>query len=156
MKLLFVCASNICRSPYCEFVFGRMVRNDPELSGRVEVSSAAVFNQMKEMDPKTRQSLLREGFSEEELDRFKPRLWYHAIPDFKAADTIVGMTKLQKAMTPLPFRKKYTTLAEAADGSYHTIPDPYFLTDQEEYNARMDVIKGYLERYFQRIKENLS
>lgn len=155
MKILFVCASNICRSPYCEYLFRRMVQEDPEVRDKVTVCSAGVFNQMPEMDPKTRKSLLREGFSGPELDAFQPRLWIRAVPDFKSADVIVGMTRLQKLLTPWPFRKKYITLTEAATGKYHTIPDPYFLTDQDEYDARMAVIKGYLEQYFQKVKQNI-
>ena len=45
MKILFVCSSNICRSPYCEYVFKRMVQSDPRLAQKVTwIRSAAVFN----------------------------------------------------------------------------------------------------------------
>lgn len=156
MNILFVCASNICRSPYCEFVFRRMAENDPVLHGKIEVSSSAVFNWMKEMDPKTRESLKREGFSDQELAEFEPRHWTHNVPGFRNADVIVGMTRLQKLLTPAPFRKKYVTLSEAATGTYHTIPDPYFLTDQDEYNEKMDVIKDYLQKYLDHLRQDIQ
>lgn len=155
MNILFVCASNVCRSPYCEFMFRRMVEQEPELNDKVHVTSSAVFNQMKKMDPKTRKSLRREGFTDEELDRFTPSIWFRSIQKFKDADIIIGMTRLQKLLTPLPFQKKYVTLSEAATGTYHTIPDPYLIFDQDEYNAKMDTIKGYLEQYLNRLKQEI-
>lgn len=156
MNILFVCASNICRSPYCEFMFRRMVEQDPDLNGKVHVTSSAVFNHMKQMDPKTRESLRQEGFTDEELDQFTPSIWYRSIQKFKDADVIVGMTRLQKWLTPPPFRKKYMTLSEAATGKYHTIPDPYLILDQDEYNKKMDTIKSYLEQYLQRVKQEIG
>ena len=52
MNILFVCSSNICRSPFCEYVFRDMVAKDPELQKRVsKVASAAVFNRMKRIRP---------------------------------------------------------------------------------------------------------
>ena len=53
MKILFVCSSNVCRSPYAEFVFRRLVKSSPVLSAAgVEVSSSAVFNRSKALFPK--------------------------------------------------------------------------------------------------------
>ena len=64
MNLLFVCSSNVCRSPYCEYMFRRMAEEDPVTAGKIHVSSSAVLNQMKAIDPKTRAALVREGFTE--------------------------------------------------------------------------------------------
>lgn len=48
MKILFVCSSNVCRSPYAEYVFRRMVEQSPVLSAAgITVSSSAVFNKSK-------------------------------------------------------------------------------------------------------------
>lgn len=50
--VLFVCSSNVCRSPYCEFMLRRMVENDDDLRGKVDVCSSAVFNRSKSIFPK--------------------------------------------------------------------------------------------------------
>ena len=66
MKILFVCSSNVCRSPFAEFVFGRLVEQSPVLSAAgIEVGSSAVFNRSKYIYPKAVVSLEREGFSKE-------------------------------------------------------------------------------------------
>ena len=52
MKILFVCSSNVCRSPYAEFVFRRLVAQSPVLSAAgIEVSSSAVFNKSGSIFP---------------------------------------------------------------------------------------------------------
>ena len=64
INVLFVCSSNVCRSPYCEYMFKRMVQEDEALAGIVgRVESAAVLNHSKELHSKARASLLGEGFT---------------------------------------------------------------------------------------------
>ena len=156
MDILFVCASNVCRSPYCEYMFRRMVENDPELKGKNRVRSSAVLNQMKEIDEKTRKSLRREGFSDQEIDLHRPGVWYRDRDKFKDADIIIGMTRFQKFLCPFPYRKKFTTLSEAATGKYHSIPDPWLIEDMDRYYAEMDKIKGYLLQYFEKLKQKMG
>ena len=72
MKILFVCSSNICRSPFCEYVFRDMVEKDPELKKRVDgVASAHEWgitaqrrkSEMKQtFQPKKRQRSRVHGF----------------------------------------------------------------------------------------------
>ena len=43
MKILIICASNICRSPFVEFILRREVNNDPSLKDKIqcgEITSA--------------------------------------------------------------------------------------------------------------------
>ena len=73
-NVLFVCSSNVCRSPYCEFTLRRMVENDDDLRGKVDVCSSAVFNRSKSIFPKAVDILKREGFDEREILAHKPSL----------------------------------------------------------------------------------
>ena len=74
INVLFVCSSNVCRSPYCEYVFGRTVKNDEALAAIVgEVASGAVLNHSAQLHSKAYASLLKEGFTEEELKAHRPR-----------------------------------------------------------------------------------
>ena len=155
-RVLFVCSSNVCRSPYCEYMFRRMVEEDTVLSGMVEVRSSAVLNQMRKMDPKTKAVLMAEGFSEAACDAHKPGVFYKDGEKFREADVIIGMRKLQKAGLPGPWRKKFITLSEAAGEEYKPIPDPWLEKDMDNYFAAMDVLKGYLTAYFDRLKTQLT
>ena len=114
MKILFVCSSNVCRSPYCEFVFGRLLEADEVLKGKVEVDSAAVLNHSERLHPKSRQALLNEGFTAEELDAFRPKHIREAGAAFEAADMIIGMTRWHKWLLKKEWKGKFETLSEAA------------------------------------------
>lgn len=157
MKILFVCSSNVCRSPYAEFVFRRLVRSSPVLSAAgVEVSSSAVFNRSRSLFPKAAVSLKREGFSDEELAAFKPSFKCSAKEKFRDADVIIGMSKMHKWLTPAKYRKKFITLSEAAEGKYTPIPDPFLYKSQEDYDKVMSVIKVYLTLYATKLEEGLK
>lgn len=153
MKILFICSSNICRSPYCEYVFKRMVKNDSLLSKQVEsVRSAAVFNRSFKIHPKARLALLREGFSEEEIAAHKPTFKWGDGYLFREADVIIGMTRMNKVALPLRYHKKFVTLSEYTDGFYTTIPDPFLMKNIDDYFAVMDLIKGFLVKLADKIK----
>ena len=154
MKILFVCSSNICRSPYCEFVFRRMCENDPDLAARVEwVKSGAVFHQCKKLHPKAKAALEAEGFAPEILDKHSPAYWRRFPERFEQADIIIGMTRWHKYFIPKKWRGKYVDLAELATGMYTPVPDPFLAKTQEKYNEVMRVLDKYLTMVADKIKQ---
>ena len=155
MKILFVCSSNVCRSPYCEFVFGRLLEAGEVLKGKVEVDSAAVLNHSERLHPKSRQALLNEGFTAEELDAFRPKHIREAGAAFEAADMIIGMTRWHKWLLKKEWKGKFETLSEAATGKYAAIPDPFLARNQSSYDSAMKVIKDYLVKFAEKLKEKL-
>ena len=157
MKILFVCSSNVCRSPYAEFVFRRLVAQSPVLSGAgIEVSSSAVFNKSGSIFPKAVVSLEREGFPKEEILAFRPSFKWTSPEKFREADVIIGMSKMHRLLTPRKYRKKFMTLSYAAEGKYTPIPDPFLYKTQEEYDRVMSVIKVYLEKYAAVLEQKFS
>lgn len=154
INILFVCSSNVCRSPYCEYVFRRMTEEDPELASAVgSVESAAVLNHSKALHRKAYDSLLRKGFTDAELSAHRPR----HIRDFpelaEKADVIIGMTKWHKWFIPEKAKYKYVNLSEAAGHGYKAVPDPFLAPDQARYDEAMSVIDEYLLEYAARIKK---
>ena len=155
MKILFVCSSNICRSPYCEFVFKRMCENDPDLAARVEwVKSGAVFHQCKNLHPKAKAALEAEGFAPEVLDKHSPAYWRRFPERFEQADIIIGMTRWHKYFIPKKWRSKYVDLAELATGTYTPVPDPFLAKTQEKYNEVMRVLDKYLTMVADKLKQD--
>lgn len=153
-KVLFVCSSNVCRSPYCEFLLRRMIENDEELAGKVEVRSSAVFNRSKSIFPRAVVVLKREGFDEQEILAHKP----HYKSDksrYEEADIIIGMSHTHGLLTPCKYRKKYVPLSKIATGKYKPVPDPFLATSQKAYDKTMAVLKGYVELYFANLKKTV-
>ncbi len=149
MKILFVCTSNIMRSPYCDFVFNRMKEEDPALSAIVtKVDSAALRWRYRAVHPQAREALIREGFDVAKVDGYRPRHKWWDKDLFREADVIIGMTTSHRSMLPKKYREKFVTLTEAAYGVHTEISDPYWEhLNQTEYNKRMDEIKAILNDY---------
>lgn len=147
MKILFVCSSNICRSPFCEYVFRRKCENDPDLAARVEwVQSGAVFHQCKKLHPKARTALLKEGFPEEQTDAHRPAYIRNYPERFEQADVIIGMTAWHRWFIPRKWKDKYVNLATLVTGAYKPVPDPFLESSQEGYDKVMDILKEYLDK----------
>lgn len=154
MKILFVCSSNVCRSPYCEFVFKRMALSDPALGAVAErIGSAAVLNKSKKLHRLSYAALLKEGFSADELNAFRPKHISNARNVFEEADEIIGMTRWHKWLLPRSLKPKFKTLSEAAEGVYKPVPDPFLAKDEATYDRAMSVIKKYLAEYAEKLKE---
>ncbi|MDE6614641.1 MAG: hypothetical protein K2K24_03940 [Clostridia bacterium] len=154
MKILFICMSNICRSPFCEYVFRKIVQEDEILKDKIEwVKSSAVFNKSHVINSKARLALLREGFEDEYILSHKPTFkWGKGRAYFKEADVIVGMTRSNAFFLPRKYRKKFVLLSQIASGEYRPIPDPVLIKDQDKYYAAMDEIKNYLIDYAKTLK----
>ncbi len=154
MKVLFVCSSNVCRSPYCEFHFKRLMEKDGELRAMVsDCSSGAVFNRATKLHGKAKVALLAEGFDEALLDAHRSKFIKDNLTLFKEADVIIGMTRWHKWCLPRELRERYVNLSEAAGDKYKAIPDPFLAPNQAEYNKVMRVVGDYVERYALRLKE---
>lgn len=152
MKILFVCLSNICRSPYCEYMFKRMVKNNEFLLDKIEdVKSSAVLNLSFSIHPKTIKALISEGFDEKEISSHKPTFVWTHLKMFDQADIIIGMSKINKFLLPIRYWSKFTTLSEVATGKYKKIPDPFFRRSDTSYSKIMQEIKSYLEIYLENL-----
>lgn len=148
MKILFVCSSNVCRSPYCEFHFKRYMEEYSALKEIVsECNSGAVFNRSKKLHTKAKKALLQEGFEEKILDAHKPRFIKDNLTLFKESDVIIGMTRWHKWCLPGDLRAKYFNLSEIAGEKYKAIPDPFLAINQEQYNKVMSVVGDYVKKY---------
>lgn len=157
MKILFVCSSNVCRSPYAEFIFKRMVDENEILKNNISsVRSSAVFNKSRVIFGKGRVSLLSEGFTEDEINKFKPTFKYSDRHLFEEADIIIGMSRGHKLLTPKKYRSKFKTLSEVAVNKVVPIPDPFLRRTQESYDEVMDVIKTFLAMYANNLIEEFS
>ena len=149
----------MCRSPYCEYMFRKMVQYSPSLCDKVEVTrSSAVMTPGTSIDPLTVEALVREGFDRSDAEAHVPGFMYRKADRklFDEADVIVGMTKSHKYLILNPkWRRKFITLSEAATGKYTPIPDPWLQRDTEKYIAEMDKIKACLVQYRDRLEKDL-
>ncbi len=156
MKILIICSSNICRSPFAEYYLKRIVESDEVLRQNVEwIKSSAVFNKSKRIHPKAVIALQKEGFSAQEAAAHMPSFYHFDKAPFVEADIIIGMSKMHKMLLPKRFHNKTFALSYLAVGKYVKIPDPYLVKSQEKYNKAMEPIKEYLDIFASKLKEEL-
>lgn len=154
MKVLFVCSSNICRSPYCEFRFRKIMEENPKLAEKVsEVNSGAVFNISTKLHKKAYQCMLEEGYDESILKAHRAKYIWFNYKMFKDADVIIGMTRWHKWCLPFSLRKKYINLSEVGGGEYFAIPDPFLAKSQVNYNKCMEIVGTYVDLYASTLTE---
>ena len=157
MKILIVCSSNVCRSPYAEFHLKKLVKENPILSKNIEwIDSSAVFNRSKEIFPKTKQCLLNDGFTIEEINKFKPDYIKDKIQPYEDCDIIIGMTKSHKFWLPKKYKSKFKTLSEVAYGKYSSIPDPFMTRSMDKYIEDMNVIKKAIQQYAKNLEKEFT
>lgn len=157
MNILFVCASNICRSPYAEYVFRRLVDRDEILKRNItSIRSAAVFNKSFKMPAFAVEALRKEGFTDDEIACHTPAFKWGDFVLFENADMIVGMSKIHRFFTPVKYRKKFVLLSEAAIGKSLSIPDPFLKKTQAEYDEVMEILKTFLELFAKDLSERFA
>lgn len=157
MKILIVCSSNVCRSPYAEFWLKKLTNESDVLTKNIEwIKSAAVFNESKKIFPKTKKCLLMDGFSEEEIDSFTPTFAKKHEELLCDADIIIGMTYSHKKMLPVKYQEKFYSLSEVSYGKYTAIPDPFLTLSFKKYRRTMDIIKDCIVKYAKNLEEKFT
>jgi protein-tyrosine-phosphatase len=150
IHLIFLCAGNICRSPYAELKFKHLLHK----SGKIDptnftIESGGFLTQKSvQIHPFTRQKLIEELISLDQIDAHFPRTMRKHKQDLLNANVLIVMTKDQKnILMPKKYMDKTLLLSEIAEpGKEIDIPDPALITDFQEYSAIMDVIDGYLQQ----------
>ncbi len=156
-NVLFVCSSNVCRSPYAEFAFRKMIEEDPRFKdAEIAISSAAVLNRRKAIHGKTRRCLINEGFSAETIDSFRPVHIEDRVKTF-APDIIIGMNKAQGRCIKDPaVRALYVPMSLLVGDKYKGVPDPFMIILQKNYDKVMGSIKVYLAKYVEMLAAELA
>lgn len=146
VNILFVCSGNVCRSVYAEFEFRKMVEESKILRNKVIVESGAVQYKNLHIHQNTKKILIREGFDEEEINKFKPRYLKDQENEnlMKNADIIIGMARGHKLFTPKEYRKKFKQISELAINEKKDVGDPYFADTFEEYDEMIKEVHDYL------------
>lgn len=153
MKVLFICSSNICRSPFCEYEFRKIVESDPVLRGKVEVASAGLMGSHDTMDERTQRALYRDEFGKAYVESFKSKTIRDDRRVFDEATVIIGMTKWHKYLLPRKYRSKFMTLSEAGIGRYAAIKDPWFEKSLDGYMKILYTMKDYMELYADKLRD---
>lgn len=127
MRILFVCAGNICRSPTAEAVFRDLLsREAPELSVEVESAGIGGWHVGSPPDSRTQAAARRRGY-----DMSAQRARQVAHEDFALFDLILAMDLENLAdlrrRAPAQAHEKVRLFVDFIEGGeFDEVPDPYY------------------------------
>lgn len=126
MRILFVCAGNICRSPTAEAVMRGLVA-EAGLDGEIEIESAGTggWHVGDPPDPRSVAAAAERGVELAGAARQVDEA------DFEGFDLLVAMDRsnrdaLRRLAPDEEARERIRLLREYGDGVAHDVPDPYY------------------------------
>lgn len=129
VKITFVCTGNIIRSAYSEYLAKKYFHS--KSNRKMIFDSGACKHQNSYMYPLTQKLLLKEGYSEVQLDAFKPRLIEYYMDNFNESSLFIAMTKEHLAYIEKTFPDKGFLLKEIVLGKKEDVLDPYYYPEKE-------------------------
>lgn len=154
--LIFLCAGNICRSPYAEMMFEQLI-NESSLQSkdRFKIQSGGFIDNKKiNLHVNSRQALLDDGVPEERVNRFHTRHMRFFKEDLAAADALIVMSKDNAELVNMKYREKVVHLSELVlNGIVEDVKDPVLIQNYAEYRMRTNRIREMLCAFVDKIKK---
>lgn len=156
VHIIFLCLANICRSPYAEMMFEKLLQQSKVVhKEKFKIQSGGFITQGTiNIHPLTEQALIEDGVSQARVKQFHTRTMRKHKEDLEAADVLVVMDKSQRDIqVPLKYRGKTIILAEMSANEDVDIKDPVLIKEYGPYREIMNQIKKYLEICITRLEK---
>jgi protein-tyrosine phosphatase len=154
--IIFLCAGNICRSPYAEMVFQKLLRENKTIPDDdfIIQSGGFIKQDTVKIHPFTQQALEEEEIEKSRILDHTPRQMRKHKEDLRQATALIVMTEEHRdILLAAKYRSKAILLSEAAANETINLPDPALYKDYRRYKELMDKIKAYLEQLIKKLEE---
>ncbi|MBD3188447.1 hypothetical protein GF325_16570 [Candidatus Bathyarchaeota archaeon] len=157
VQVLFICAGNICRSPYAEMYFEQIIAGTGScLNDKIHVASGG-FITNKEIHPFTKRALLERGVATARIDQFHPRRLKKENKIFLIeADIIIAPKKTHlDILLNKKYRHKAFLFSELLDDGFKDIEDPALIKEYSEYKKVLEMMDPYLEDFAKKLAKEI-
>lgn len=156
ISVLFVCMSNICRSPTAEGVFTTLVHQH-QLQNLIEIDSAGThgYHVGEAPDTRTQRAAYLRGY---DLSQYRARKI--APQDVEYFDIILAMDKtnlnnLQRLSAPVHHKRIHLLMNFARHFTDDEVPDPYYELGHS-FDLVIDMIEDATQGLFAHVTEQLA
>jgi len=147
----FICSGNIIRSPYAELLFEKLIQDSNVLHQKIRVESGGVKYKNTRISEESTLMLLKDGVSQDRINKFSPRFIRDYPKMFEKSDLILVMEKNHLRYLPDRDQKRsYLFLDFIYGKSIGNVPDPYF---DPPFDRAYKMIKEALITLLDRILE---
>lgn len=130
VKITFVCTGNIIRSAYAEYLAKKYFH--PKSGKQITFDSGACRHQNTYMHSLPHDLLLKEGYKEEILQSFKPRLIENYLSNFDKSTLFIAMTKEHLVYLEKRYPENSFLLKEIVLNKKEDVLDPYYYPEKGE------------------------
>jgi tetratricopeptide (TPR) repeat protein len=155
-NIVIVCNGNISRSPYIEYIIKRMIENDfPELNELITVRSMGILYPNVKMNQLTEKYLLKDDFSEKEIEKHIPKYWEDYPEIHENASIFITTTGEQAQYLNFYYPGKAFMLSYVAEEKFENIIDPaVHRADAEElFRIMKDFSKKFVKKLLELIEK---
>lgn len=145
-RIIFICGGNICRSPFAEMKFEKVLGDRCGSAPSNIIISSGGFISNKIIHEFTRRALLEAGVPAERVDAFSPRHMRKHKDELDSVDLILVPTRsIIETLLPRRYWNKAFLFSEVDGGVQVDIEDPALLKEYEPYHDVMVQIDRYLD-----------
>ncbi|MHA1846703.1 MAG: arsenate reductase/protein-tyrosine-phosphatase family protein [Promethearchaeota archaeon] len=157
IRILFICNGNICRSPYAEMRFEKMLSDELDCGKKILVSSGG-FIKNKQIHDFTRDALLDVGVSISRIEKFCPKALRKENKHYlENADLILAMGKMHiSVLLAKKYRHKAFLLSELNNDDLMEIEDPALIKSKDRYWKLLFGMDKYLSSLVKLLKKYLE
>lgn len=124
-RIIIVCNGNISRSPYIEYVMKKLIKEKyPKLEDSVTIESMGILYPNVKMNHLTEHYLVKEGYSEKEIEQHVPRYWEDYPEAHENASIFITVTGEQAQYLNFYYPGKAFMLSYVAEEKFENIIDP--------------------------------
>lgn len=150
-KIVIVCNGNISRSPYIEFIMKKRIHDKyPQLEEVLTIESMGVLYPNVKMNHLTEDYLLKDGFTEKEIEQHTPRYWEDYSDLHENASIFITVTGEQAQYLNFYYPGKAFMLSYVAEEKFENIIDPAV------HRADAESLFKIMKNFTYEVVENLS
>lgn len=151
-KIVIVCNGNISRSPFIEYEMKKIIKDSyPKMTDKFQIESMGILYPNIKMNHLTEEYLLKDGFTEKEIETHVPRYWEDYPEIHENASIFITTTGEQAQYLNFYYPGKAFMLSYVADEKFENIIDP--AVHRADAEKLFKIMKDYTVTFVEKLSK---